>query len=106
MSTTNTCTVCGKNLSLENFTIRGNKKKLHCVCISCRKNANKLYYDIDRAKYCKEYYKTNKDRIAKYQKEYQIKTFAHRKEYEKEYREKNKERRRIYQKEYYEKNKK
>jgi hypothetical protein len=106
MNTTNTCTVCGKNLSLDNFAIRGNKTKLHRICLKCRKNINKLYYSTDRAEYCKEYYKANKERIAQYQKEYQVKNLACRKKYEKEYREKNKERRKIYQKEYYEKNKK
>jgi len=106
MSKTNTCITCGKRLPLEDFSIRGNTKKLNRECIACRQSANKLWYDEDRAEWFRKYYDKNRERIKEYQKEYRNKNLEHRKEYEKEYRENHKNSRKEYQREYYINNKK
>ena len=106
MSTTNICVTCGKRLPLKDFSIRGNTTKLNHECITCRQSANKLWYDEDRAEWCKEYYEKNRARIKKYQKEYRNKHLDRRKEYEREYRETHKGSLKEYQREYYRTHKK
>lgn len=106
MSTTNICITCGKRLPLKDFSIRGNTTTLHRVCKTCRRFANRVYYNKDRAEWCKEYYKKNRDHIKEYQKKYRENNLDRRKEYEKEYQNKNKKSRKEYQREYYIKHKK
>ena len=101
MSKTNICTVCNERLPLEYFSIRGNTTALHRVCKACRRFANRVYYNKDRAEWCKEYYEKNRGKIKEYQKKYREENLDRRKEYEKEYQKKHKKSRKEYQREYY-----